>query len=90
MPYQIKQLSGIMNTDDPVENIGLTQHKRSRNIRFRNGRPENIYGNTLINFNPPTGTNENVGAFYSAIRQCIIFFNWNSNGRNGIYKYDIK
>ncbi len=89
MPYQIKQLSGVMNTDDPVEDIPLPHHKRSRNIRFRNGRPESIVGNTIINFNPPSGTNENVGAFYSGVRQYIIFMNRNSNGNDGIYKYDV-
>lgn len=89
MPYQIKQLSGIMDTDSPLESIPLTSHRSGRNTRFRNGRVESIVGNIEISVNLPAGTNENVGAFYDGIRQRIFFFNYNSNGRNGIYKYDI-
>lgn len=87
--YQIKQLSGVMDTDSPLETIAQTYHVDARNIRFRNNRPENIPGNIEIPFNAPIGGNENVGAFYDGIRQRIIFMNWNSNGSDGIYKYDM-
>lgn len=90
----IKQLSGILNTDDSNENIGVTHHKYAKNIRFRgvgnNYRAENIPGTTLLP-NPylPAGTNEGIGAFYDDLKQRIFTFNYNSSGLHAIYQYTI-
>lgn len=90
-----KRFSGIMNTDDSDEFIAPGQHKDARNGRFYGGpqglRFENIKGTTLIpNEYLPDGDNECIGSFYDGLRQRILWFNWNSEGRNGIYQYDLK
>ena len=90
MAIQLKQLSGIMDLDSPSESIPVTSHRSARNIRFRNGRIENIFGNTEISFNKPSGINECIGSFYDQLKQRIIWANYNSNGSNGWYQYDIK
>ncbi len=88
---EIKQFSGILNTDDSNETLPLTHHKFAMNGKFRNGRFEGVLGNTLKTntFLPVTGTNENIGAFFDDLKQKIYFFNYNSTGLHGIYQYDI-
>jgi hypothetical protein len=88
---EIKQFSGILNTDDSNETIASVHHKFAMNGRFRNGRFEGVLGNTLKTntFLPATGTNENIGAFFDDLKQKIYFFNYNSNALHGIYQYDI-
>lgn len=87
----IKQFSGIMNTDDSNEVINQVHHKYAINGRFRNGRFESVVGNTLKNnpYLPSTGTNENIGAFFCSLKNKIYTFNYNSVGLHGIYQYDI-
>jgi len=87
----IKQFSGILNTDDSNETLPLVHHKFAMNGIFRNGRFEGVLGNTLKtnSFLPATGTNENIGAFFDELRQKIYFFNYNSAALHGIYQYDI-
>jgi len=83
-----KILSGIMDTDSSNEVMAPNHHKLAYNIRFRNGRPENIPGTVRINNGHlPSGTNHNNGGFYDAKRRRIIWFNWNANGNHGIYSY---
>lgn len=89
MPVDIKQLNGIMDTDNPNEVIAPQHHKYAKNIRFRNGVVQGIPGTRLIPNNLPAGQNQCIGSFYDSIRQRIIWFNWNSNLRHGIYQYDI-
>jgi hypothetical protein len=94
-PVDIKQLSGVMNTDDPNSNMPPSHHKLANNMRFRgngnNMQGQGVSGNTLItNASLPAGTNQCIGSFYDGIRQRIIWFNWNSNGHNGIYQYNVK
>ncbi len=91
----LKQLSGIMNTDDPNSNIPAVHHKYALNGRFRgNGNSmefQGVPGNVLITNNYlPTGSNQCIGSFYDSLRQRIIWFNWNSNSKHGIYQYAIK
>ena len=35
-------------------------------------------------------TNQCIGSYYDELKQRVFYFNWNSNGYNGIYIYDIK
>lgn len=88
---ELKQFSGILNTDDSNEVIPLVHHKFAVNGRFRNGRFENLTGNTLKAnpFLPVTGTNENIGAWFCGLKNRIYTFNYNSLGLHGIYMYDI-
>lgn len=94
MPTEIKQLVGAMNLDDPDEVIGKGFHRDARNIRFKglppNRRAELIDGNTSIanSLLPVTGTNKTILCRYDAINKCVYFFNYNSGGSHGIYKFN--
>lgn len=91
-PPDIKQFSGIMNTDDPNEVIGANQHKIAFNVRFQEGRAEGINGTVLLTntYLPATGTNECIGAFYDQLKQRIISFNYNSGGLHAIFLHNLK
>lgn len=91
---EVKQLSGILNLDSPEEDFPPFHHRYLLNGRFRgaagNYRLEPIPGNILIpNSLLPTGNNRQNGGFFDAIKRRIIWFNYSSTGRHGIYKYDI-
>ena len=90
----VKRLSGIMNKDDRPEDVLPHQHIDALNLRFYGGSngltAENIVGNTLItNSYKPTGTNECIGGIYDGVKQRIIWCNYNSNSRHGIYQYSL-
>ena len=90
----IKRLSGVMNLDDKESDVLQHQHINALNIRAYGGSNgltiENIFGNTLItNALLPAGSNECLGGFYDGVKQRIIWGNWNSNSRHGIYQYSI-
>lgn len=90
----LKQLTGVMNLDNPNDVLPPFHHKHLMNGRFRgngnNMRVESVPGNVLIpNYFLPAGTNQCIGGFYDSVKRRIIWFNYNSNGRNGIYKFDI-
>mgnify|MGYP000196172028 CR=1 FL=1 len=89
-----RSFSGFMNTDDNEAIVAPGQHIDARNIRFRgqpgNMRAENVPGTVLItNDYLPVGDNECIGSFYDSIKQRIIWFNYNSNSKHGIYQYDL-
>lgn len=91
----VKNFSGIMNTDDKEIDVVPNQHINGRNIRFFGGSRglsvQNVKGNYLIaNSNLPNGTNECIGAFYDSINREIYFFNYNQYGNHGIYKVDVR
>jgi len=94
MQVDLKQFSGIMNTDDSESVMPKTHHKMGRNIRFRgngnNFRCESVEGNTIVT-NPylPSGNNECKGAFFDELGKRIFSFNYNSNGNHAIYQYDL-
>jgi len=94
MAVDLKQFSGIMNTDDSESVMPKTHHKMGRNIRFRgngnNFRCESVNGNTIVT-NPylPAGNNECKGAFFDELGKRIFSFNYNSNGYHAIYQYDL-
>lgn len=90
-----KRLSGILNKDDKEADILPAQHIDALNLRFYGGSngltAENIVGNTLVsNALLPAGSNEAIGGFYDGVKQRIIWGNWNSNSRHGIYQYSIE
>jgi hypothetical protein len=90
-----KRFSGVLNTDDKPENVAGPQHIDAKNIRFYGGpsglTAENIKGNYLINnAELPAGSNECIGSFFDSVNQRIIWFNYNSNGDNGIYQLDLQ
>lgn len=96
----VKRFSGILNTDDDNYSVLQPQHIGAKNIRFVGGQngqtAQNIVGNYKIaNSLLPGGNNANrndnecIGAFFDRINNKIIWFNWNSTGKNGIYSLDI-
>ncbi len=90
-----KHFNGRLNTDDSGYVIAPGDHAMSKNVRFRgnpgNLRAEGVPGTYVVtNDNLPVGDNECIGSFYDSLKQRVIFFNYNSNGRNGIYQYDVK
>jgi len=92
MKIERKQFSGVLNLDDPNESIPNQHHKDARNIVFR-GNPGNFsiqsaYGTRLVSNTLPAGTNTCIGSFYDQQKQRLFFFNYNSNGNNGIYIYN--
>lgn len=96
MNVDLKQMTGLMNLDDNQDVMPPFHHKYLMNGRFRGAkegglRVESIPGNVLIpNYLLPVGTNECVGAFFDQVKQRILWANYNSNGRNGWYQYNIK
>lgn len=92
----LKQMTGIMNLDDNQDVMPPFHHKYLMNGRFRGVqggglRVESIPGNVLIpNYLLPAGTNECIGAFYDPVNRRILWANYNSNGRNGWYKYSLE
>lgn len=90
---EVKQLAGIMNLDDPEENIPAVHHANARNVVFRgngaNMRAQKVRGTTLVpNANlPATGVNVTTGTHYDQVKGRLFFFNYNSTGKHGIYFY---
>lgn len=96
MPIIQKGFAGIMNLDDDNDVMPAAHHKESKNVVFRGNGVETIaqsvFGNRLIDntgtFSLPAGTNSCVGTFYDQQKQRLFYFNYNSNGNNGIYIYN--
>lgn len=92
MPVSEKQFSGVMNLDDNNDVLPSTHHKEARNIVFRgNGNTQiaqSVPGNRLIANTLPAGTNSCIGHYYDQLNNRIFYFNYNSNGNNGIYIYN--
>lgn len=91
---EVKRFAGILNLDDQPQDVLPIHHIHAKNIRFYGGQngltAQNIRGNFLVNnSNLPAGDNECIGSFYDGLRQRIIWANWNSNGWNGWYQYDL-
>jgi hypothetical protein len=93
MAVEAKQLAGVLNMDDPYEDLPLIHHVNARNVTFRgngaNMRVQNIRGTTLIpNANlPPFSTNRTIGALYDQVKGRLFVWNWNSENKHGIYIY---
>lgn len=92
MPVTEKQFSGVMNLDDSNDVLPSPHHKEARNVVFRgNGNSQiaqSIPGNRLIANALPAGTNSCIGHYYDQLNNRVFYFNYNSNGNNGIYIYN--
>lgn len=91
---QIKQLSGQLNLDDPLETVAPASHVGGRNIYFT-GTPPNRKANVVqgvlpvVNsLLPSTGVNKTIFKKYDQINKRIYFANYNSSGKHGIYSFD--
>lgn len=92
MKLERKIFSGVMNLDDPNESIPTQHHSEAKNVTFR-GNPGNFsvqsaLGNRAISNTLPAGTNACIGSYYDQQKQRLFYFNYNSNGNNGIYIYN--
>jgi hypothetical protein len=92
MPVTEKRFSGVMNLDDNNDVLPSAHHKEARNIVFRgNGNTQiaqSIVGNRLIANTLPAGTNSCIGHYHDQLNNRVFYFNYNSNGNNGIYIYN--
>lgn len=88
------RFNGAMNLDDKPDVINTGSHISALNGRFYGTSQgltfQNTPGNVLVNNSslPATGTNICIGGFYDQVNKRVIFFNYNSGGKNGIYYYD--
>lgn len=93
MGIEQKRFAGIMNLDDKEQFVLPNQHINALNIRFYGGAnglvAENYPGNEQIAFDLPSGNNEAIGSIFDQLKNRVIWFNFNSNNRHGIYKYEI-
>ena len=92
MGTQSLSLTGIMDLDNTPKVINPGNHKAARNIVWRgvpgNMRAENAPGARLIPYTLPAGNNECIGLKFFEVTHQLIYFNWNSTGKHGIYIYD--
>lgn len=91
----VKRFNGILDKDSSLFDVQEACHVAAKNVRFVLGpngaQVQNIKGNYVIsNSNLPPGNNECIGAFFDAVNQRIIWFNWNQYGANGIYQLSIQ
>src|SRR3954464_2745505 len=91
---QLKQLSGMLNLDDPLKSVAPTSHVGGRNIYFT-GTPPNREANVVQGVLPvpnallPTaGLNKTIFKKYDQVNKRIYFGNYNSSGSHGIYSFD--
>lgn len=91
---QIKQLSGMLNLDDPAKAVTPTSHIGGRNIYFT-GTPPNREANVVqgvlpVNnaLLPSTGVNKTIFVKYDQVNKRTYFANFNSAGKHGIYSFD--
>jgi hypothetical protein len=92
MKIERKTFSGIMNMDDPNENLPGTHHKEALNMVFLGNpgemRAEVIRGNQVVSNTLPVGVNRCIGSYYDELKQRLFFFVYNSNGYDGIFVYN--
>lgn len=91
----IKRFAGVLNLDDDNYSVLSPQHVHAKNLRFVGGQQgltaQNIKGNFLVaNSLLPAGDNECIGVFFDEVNQIIFWFNYNSNGRHGIYQLSVQ
>jgi hypothetical protein len=87
--------SGKLNLDDATYRIGNGDYIDALNItKDAQGKGQdkvvsNILGNTLIDYNLPSGTSKVIGFYPDKIRNRAYYFIWNSDGYNTIAYYDL-
>lgn len=90
-----KRFSGKLNLDDSEYALPQEDYVNALNITHdaiegnQDSHITNIVANKLVNNTYlPTGRNKTRGAIANAIRNTVIFINWNSNGYSGVYEYE--
>jgi len=87
--------SGKLNLDDATYRIGNGDYIDALNItKDAQGKGQdkvvsNILGNTLIEYNLPTGISKVIGFYPDKVRNRSYYFIWNSDGYNTIAYYDL-
>jgi hypothetical protein len=87
--------SGKLNLDDATYRISNGDYIDALNVtKDAQGRGQdkvvsNILGNTLIDYDLPSGTNKVIGFYPDKIRNRAYYFIWNSDGYNTIAYYDL-
>jgi len=87
--------SGKLNLDDATYRISNGDYLDAVNItKDAQGKGQdkvvsNILGNTLIDYNLPSGTNKVIGFYPDKVRNRAYYFIWNSDGYNTIVYYDL-
>lgn len=87
--------SGKLNLDDATYRIGNGDYIDALNItKDAQGKGQdkvvsNILGNTLIEYNLPSGTSKVIGFYPDKVRNRAYYFIWNSDGYNTIAYYDL-
>lgn len=64
----------------------LNMHNGSSDDK-NGGTPENVKGNTKFGCGMPEGENATIGSLEDIEQKSIFFFNYNSEGNHGIYRY---
>lgn len=94
MPNINRVFNGGLNLDDHpyrlpegayLDALNVTRDSQSEG---QDGVVANILGNVSVSNSLPSGTNKIIGGFADKLRNRYYFFNWNSNGFNGIYYYN--
>ena len=87
--------SGRLNLDDATYRISNNDYIDALNVtKDAQGKGQdlvvsNILGNTLIDYNLPSGTSKVIGFYPDKIRNRAYYFIWNSDGYNTIAYYDL-
>ena len=93
MPNINRVFTGGLNLDDHPYRLPENAYLDSLNItrdsqgEGQDGVVANILGNVSVSNSLPSGTNKVIGGLADKLRNRYYFFNWNSNGNNGIYYY---
>ena len=93
MPNINRVFNGGLNLDDHPYRLPEGAYLDALNITRdaqdsgQDGVVSTILGNSSVSFSLPSGTNKIIGGFADKLRNRYYFFNWNSNGFNGIYYY---
>ncbi|OYY99573.1 MAG: hypothetical protein B7Y37_13865 [Sphingobacteriia bacterium 28-36-52] len=93
MPNINRVFTGGLNLDDHPYRLPENAYLDSLNItrdsqgEGQDGVVANILGNVSVSNSLPSGTNKIIGGLADKLRNRYYFFNWNSNGNNGIYYY---
>jgi hypothetical protein len=78
-----------LETDRALRSRAQGSYDYALNIHVSNASVKNIKGNTLVSFSLPSGTNKCIGSYESIEDNAVYYFIWNSNTKNGIYKYNV-
>lgn len=93
MPNINRVFTGGLNLDDHPYRLPENAYLDALNVtrdsqgEGQDGIIANILGNVSVSNSLPSGENKIIGGYPDKLRNRYYFFNWNSNGFNGIYYY---